>query len=78
MVVDKTIMKIEPVPGLRSLSSTVLGRFLSNRDNNLKYISLNTLQEVVRTDLQSVQKHKNTILECLKEHHDEKILLYNY
>jgi len=28
---------------------------------------LNTLQEVAKLDLNSVQKHKNTILDCLKD-----------
>lgn len=28
---------------------------------------MNTLQEVAKTDLNSVQKHKNIILECLKD-----------
>jgi len=44
-----------------------LGRFLGNKDNNYKYIALNTLQEVAKLDLNSVQKHKNTILDCLKD-----------
>jgi len=52
---------------LKSLGSNIIGRFLSNRDNNYKYIALITLQEVAKTDLSSVQKHKNTILECLKD-----------
>ncbi len=63
----RTIIAIESGPGLKSLGSTILGRFLSNRDNNYKYISLNTLQEVAKFDLNSVQKHKNIILECLKD-----------
>lgn len=40
---------------------------LTNKDNNYKYISLRTLQSVARTDLISVQKHKNTIIECMKD-----------
>ena len=49
------------------MSSTLLGRFLAHKDNNYKYIALSTLQTVAKTDLQSVQKHKNTILECMKD-----------
>lgn len=40
---------------------------LSNNDNNYKYIALSILQTVAKTDLPSVQKHKNTILECMKD-----------
>lgn len=66
-------MMIAPNPGLRSLASTILGRFLASRENNYKYIALNTLQEVAKSDIQSVQKHRNTIIECLKEHNDISI-----
>lgn len=66
-------MTISPNTGLRSLASIILGKFLSSRDNNCKYIALNTLQEVAKTDLISVQKHKNIILEYLKEHYDISI-----
>jgi AP-1 complex subunit gamma-1 len=40
---------------------------LTHKDNNYKYIALSTLQIVAKTDLPSVQKHKNTILECMKD-----------
>jgi AP-1 complex subunit gamma-1 len=63
----KTINGIEPNAGLKALSSTIIGKFLSSRDNNFKYIALNILQEVVKVDVHLVQKHKNTILECLKD-----------
>jgi len=63
----RTIIKIESSSGLKSLGSNVLGKFLGNRDNNYKYIALNALQEVGKTDINSVQKHKSTILECLRD-----------
>lgn len=63
----RTIIKIEGNPGLKTLGSNILGKFLAHKDNNYKYIALNTLQEVAKTDLNSVQKHKATILECLKD-----------
>jgi AP-1 complex subunit gamma-1 len=69
----KTISNVEANAGLRSVGSNVLGKFLSSRDNNYKYIALNTLKSVARSDINSVQKHKNTILECLKEHNDVSI-----
>jgi AP-1 complex subunit gamma-1 len=63
----RTVFGIESNSGLKSLGSTILGKFLSHKDNNYKYIALNTLQEVAKVDLASVQKHKNIILECLKD-----------
>ncbi len=63
----RCIINIEANTGLLSLSSTIMGRFLSHKDNNYKYIALNTLQSVAKTDLNSVQKHKNIILECMKD-----------
>jgi AP-1 complex subunit gamma-1 len=58
---------MEADAGLKSIITTILGKFLSNRDPNYKYIALNTLREVAKDDLQSVQKHKNVILECLRD-----------
>lgn len=63
----RTIISFDSNSGLKALSSTILGKFLGHKDNNYKYIALNTLQEVAKTDITSVQKHKNTILECLKD-----------
>ena len=63
----KTILSIDANTALINLSSNILGKMLTNKDNNYKYISLRTLQSVARTDLISVQKHKNTIIECMKD-----------
>ena len=52
---------------MKSISGTILGKFLSSKDPNYKYIALNTLREVAKNDLVSVQKHKNIILECLRD-----------
>ncbi len=63
----RTIIGIESNSGLKSLGSSILGKFLVHKDNNYKYIALNTLQEVAKTDLPSVQKHKTVILDCMKD-----------
>eukprot|EP01065_Artemidia_motanka_P027626 TRINITY_DN32831_c0_g1_i1.p1 TRINITY_DN32831_c0_g1~~TRINITY_DN32831_c0_g1_i1.p1 ORF type:complete len:858 (+),score=292.23 TRINITY_DN32831_c0_g1_i1:143-2716(+) len=63
----KTIIHIESDPGLRVLGVNILGRFLVNRDNNIRYVALNTLVKVVEKDIQAVQRHKNTIVDCLKD-----------
>merc|ERR1719224_129937 len=62
-----TIMCVEAESGLRVLGINVLGRFLLNRDPNIKYVALTTLKAVVNKDVKAVQRHKATILECLKD-----------
>lgn len=63
----QTIMGIEATSGLRVLAINILGRFLSNRDNNIRYIALNMLLRVVSVDTQAVQRHRTTIVECVKD-----------
>ncbi|KAJ0428580.1 putative adaptor protein complex AP-1, gamma subunit [Helianthus annuus] len=63
----ETIMSIEDVSGLRVLAINILGRFLSNRDNNIRYVALNMLMKAVSIDDQAVQRHRATILECVKD-----------
>ncbi|XXG73082.1 hypothetical protein AAC387_Pa07g2060 [Persea americana] len=61
------IMGIEANSGLRVLAINILGRFLSNRDNNIRYVALNMLMKAVGVDTQAVQRHRTTILECVKD-----------
>ncbi|XP_010271983.1 PREDICTED: AP-1 complex subunit gamma-2 [Nelumbo nucifera] len=63
----ETIMSIEENSGLRVLAINILGRFLSNRDNNIRYVALNMLMKAVLVDAQAVQRHRATILECVKD-----------
>ena len=63
----KTVMKIKSDGSLRNLAVNILGQFLLNRDNNIRYVALNSLMNVVGEDANSVQKHRGTILECLKD-----------
>ncbi|KAJ3707537.1 hypothetical protein LUZ61_011242 [Rhynchospora tenuis] len=63
----ETIMGIEATSGLRVLAINILGRFLSNRDNNIRYVALNILMRVISVDTQAVQRHRTTILECVKD-----------
>ena len=63
----KTINNLNASAGMKSLSNNILGKFLSSSDYNLKYIALNTLKDVARKDLASVQKHRALILDFLKD-----------
>lgn len=62
-----TIMSIEAESGLRVLGINILGRFLLSRDNNIRYVALSTLQRVVTVDVKAVQRHRATIIDCLKD-----------
>ncbi|KAB8260545.1 adaptin N terminal region-domain-containing protein [Aspergillus pseudonomiae] len=62
-----TILDIEADSGLRVLGVNILGKFLTNKDNNIRYVALNTLNKVVAIEPNAVQRHRNTILECLRD-----------
>ena len=65
----QTILSIPTEASLRVTAINVLGRFLANRDNNIRYVALNTLQRVVEADngAQLIQRHRQTIVNCLKD-----------
>lgn len=62
-----TIMGIDSEAGLRVLAINTLAKFLAHRDNNIRYVALNTLCTVVNIDMDAVQRHRNTIVDCLKD-----------
>jgi AP-1 complex subunit gamma-1 len=63
----RTIMDIEADNSLRVLAINMLGRFLVHRDNNVRYIALNLLSKAVHIDIHAVQRHRNIIVDCLKD-----------
>ena len=63
----ETIIAIEAVGGLRVLAVNILGRFLQNKDNNIRYVALNTLAKVVEVDMQAIQRHRAIIVNCVKD-----------
>ncbi|KAJ3134858.1 clathrin associated protein complex large subunit [Physocladia obscura] len=66
-----TIMDIESENSLRVLAINILGRFLSNKDNNIRYVALTTLTKTSQTtlsaDSSALQRHRATILDCLRD-----------
>ncbi|KAI8615674.1 adaptin N terminal region-domain-containing protein [Chytriomyces sp. MP71] len=64
-----TILNIESENSLRVLAVNILGRFLSNKDNNIRYVALTTLtkpsQTTLTADLSALQRHRATILDYL-------------
>lgn len=59
-------MDVQSESGLRVLAVNILGRFLLNSDKNIRYVALTTLQKTVQLDQNAVQRHRSTVLECLK------------
>lgn len=79
----QTIMGIPCEDGLRVLAVNILGRFLLNRDNNIRYVALNTLSRCIAEQRQqesnggavdstnsamsALQRHRTTVVDCLKD-----------
>uniref|UniRef100_A0A8D2AL28 AP-1 complex subunit gamma n=1 Tax=Sciurus vulgaris TaxID=55149 RepID=A0A8D2AL28_SCIVU len=62
-----TIMDIRSAAGLRVLAVNILGRFLLNSDKNIRYVALMSLLRLVQSDHSAVQRHRPTVVECLRE-----------
>ncbi|XP_012920734.1 AP-1 complex subunit gamma-like 2 isoform X4 [Heterocephalus glaber] len=62
-----TIMDIHSAAGLRVLAVNILGRFLLNSDKNIRYVALTSLLKLVKSDHSAVQRHRPTVVECLRE-----------
>jgi AP-1 complex subunit gamma-1 len=64
----QTIMSIPNADsGLRVLGINILGKFLTNKDANIKYVALSMLHKVVQVDPKSVQRHRAIVMECLRD-----------
>ena len=64
----QTIMSLPGAEnGLRVLGINILGKFLANKDSNIKYVALQMLQQIVSLDMKAVQRHRATVLACLRD-----------
>ncbi|CCH43372.1 AP-1 complex subunit gamma-1 [Wickerhamomyces ciferrii] len=65
----KTIFSIQNLdPALKVLGINTLGELLSaKKENNNRYIALNTLLSVVEIEPLAVQRHRSTIVACLSD-----------
>lgn len=65
-----TMVSIESSGSLRVLAVNVLGKFLASSDNNKRYVALKMLALVVNRDGHAVRRHRNTVLECIRDADD--------
>lgn len=63
----RTIFAVDTDQLLRVLGVNVLGRFLLQKDNNTRYVALETLLAVVAAEPLAVQRHRSTIVACLAD-----------
>ncbi|ODQ78411.1 hypothetical protein BABINDRAFT_162641 [Babjeviella inositovora NRRL Y-12698] len=63
----KTIFQVRSDSALRVLGINILGKFLGTKDNNTRYVALNTLLTVLHSEPQAVQRHRSTIVHCLSD-----------
>ncbi|XP_061444860.1 LOW QUALITY PROTEIN: AP-1 complex subunit gamma-like 2 [Rhineura floridana] len=61
------IMGVRSTSGLRVLAINILGRFLLNKDRNIRYVALTSLQKLLQVENSAVQRHRGTVLECLAD-----------
>ncbi|CDI78433.1 gamma-adaptin, putative [Eimeria acervulina] len=63
----RSILALQTDQGLRVLAVNILSRFLSSREPNLKYVAIDLLQQLLRQNPAAVSRHRDTLLECLKD-----------
>ncbi|KAK6199225.1 clathrin associated protein complex large subunit, gamma-adaptin [Scheffersomyces amazonensis] len=63
----KTIFTIPSDQSLKILGVNLLGKFLSTKDNNTRYVALDTLLSVINIEPLAVQRHRSTIVNCLSD-----------
>lgn len=61
----KTIFAINSDSSLKVLGINILSKFLVQKDNNIRYVALDTLLQVIEFEPLAVQRHRNIIVGCL-------------
>ncbi|KAJ1992855.1 clathrin associated protein complex large subunit [Coemansia spiralis] len=62
-----TALAIPSEQPLRVLAINLLGKFLAYTDNNVRYVALATLSAAVITEAPSVQRHRATVVQCMRD-----------
>lgn len=63
----QTIFAINSDSSLKVLGINILSKFLSLKDNNTRYVALNTLLSVIEYEPLAVQRHRNIVVGCLQD-----------
>lgn len=63
----KTIFAINSDSSLKVLGINILSKFLTQKDNNIRYVALDTLLQVIEFEPLAVQRHRATIVGCLHD-----------
>ena len=56
----RCIFSYDSSKSLKSLGGSILGQFLNNKDNNYKYLALNTLNDIAKIDIDTVKNIKTS------------------
>ncbi|KAJ2713942.1 clathrin associated protein complex large subunit [Coemansia spiralis] len=62
-----TALAIPSEQALRVLAINLLGRLLADSDDNARYVALATLSAAVITEGPAVQRHRATVLRCMRD-----------
>ncbi|KAH3662019.1 hypothetical protein OGAPHI_006200 [Ogataea philodendri] len=63
----QTIFMVNSDSSLKVLGINILSKFLTQKDNNTRYVALNTLLNVMNYEPLAVQRHRATIVGCLQD-----------
>ncbi|KAG2733923.1 hypothetical protein G9P44_003448 [Scheffersomyces stipitis] len=63
----RTIFAIQSDQSLKILGVNLLGKFLSTKENNTRYVALDSLLSVISIEPLAVQRHRSTIVNCLSD-----------
>ncbi|KAL7567847.1 hypothetical protein ACA910_000588 [Epithemia clementina (nom. ined.)] len=62
-----TIVKIYPNPGLLDAAAEAISRFMTSRSNNVKYLGVTALAQMVEQHPKYAAQHQLAVLDCLED-----------